>query len=72
MDLQISLEPTRTRNISMPLIGRLANEFHLYGLVGQVTLFDVNNLGAQGIGLPRKGRNDLWINGGQIYAAPLR
>ena len=30
------------------------------------------NLGAQGIGLPRKGRNDLWINGGQIYAAPLR
>ncbi len=30
------------------------------------------NLGEQGIGLPRKGRNDLWINGGQIYAAPLR
>ena len=30
------------------------------------------NLGTQGIGLPRKGRNDLWINGGQIYAAPLR
>ncbi len=30
------------------------------------------NLGIQGIGLPRKGRNDLWINGGQIYAAPLR
>ncbi|MYA60806.1 MAG: amino acid ABC transporter substrate-binding protein [Chloroflexi bacterium] len=30
------------------------------------------NLGAQGIGLPRKGRNDLWTNGGQIYAAPLR
>ncbi len=30
------------------------------------------NLGADGIGLPRKGRNDLWINGGQIYAAPLR
>ena len=30
------------------------------------------NLGAQGIGLPRDGRNDLWINGGQIYAAPLR
>ncbi len=56
----------------MPLIGRLANEFHLSGLVRQVFLFDVNNLGAQGIGLPRKGRNDLWINGGQIYAAPLR
>ena len=30
------------------------------------------NLGAPGIGLPRKGRNDLWVNGGQIYAAPLR
>ena len=30
------------------------------------------NLGVGGIGLPRKGRNDLWINGGQIYAAPLR
>ncbi len=30
------------------------------------------NLGMQGIGLPRTGRNDLWINGGQIYAAPLR
>lgn len=30
------------------------------------------NLGTQGIGLPRNGRNDLWINGGQIYAAPLR
>ncbi|MXZ02914.1 MAG: transporter substrate-binding domain-containing protein [Chloroflexi bacterium] len=30
------------------------------------------NLGTDGIGLPRKGRNDLWINGGQIYAAPLR
>ncbi len=30
------------------------------------------NLGVDGIGLPRKGRNDLWINGGQIYAAPLR
>ncbi len=30
------------------------------------------NLGEQGIGLPRQGRNDLWINGGQIYAAPLR
>ncbi len=30
------------------------------------------NLGSQGIGLPRQGRNDLWINGGQIYAAPLR
>ena len=30
------------------------------------------NLGMDGIGLPRKGRNDLWINGGQIYAAPLR
>ena len=30
------------------------------------------NLGTQGIGLPRKGRNDLWINGGQIYAPPLR
>lgn len=30
------------------------------------------NLGIDGIGLPRKGRNDLWINGGQIYAAPLR
>ncbi len=30
------------------------------------------NLGAQGIGLPRQGRNDLWINGGQIYAPPLR
>ena len=30
------------------------------------------NLGSQGIGLPRKGRNDLWLNGGQIYAAPLR
>lgn len=30
------------------------------------------NLGSQGIGLPREGRNDLWINGGQIYAAPLR
>ena len=30
------------------------------------------NLGKDGIGLPRTGRNDLWINGGQIYAAPLR
>ncbi len=30
------------------------------------------NLGTDGIGLPRKGRNDLWINGGQIYAPPLR
>ena len=30
------------------------------------------NLGTDGIGLPRDGRNDLWINGGQIYAAPLR
>ncbi len=30
------------------------------------------NLGSDGIGLPRTGRNDLWINGGQIYAAPLR
>ncbi len=30
------------------------------------------NIGTQGIGLPRKGRNDLWTNGGQIYAAPLR
>lgn len=30
------------------------------------------NLGSEGIGLPRQGRNDLWINGGQIYAAPLR
>ena len=30
------------------------------------------NLGTDGIGLPRQGRNDLWLNGGQIYAAPLR
>ncbi len=30
------------------------------------------NLGDDGLGLPREGRNDLWINGGQIYAAPLR
>ena len=30
------------------------------------------NLGSEGIQIPREGRNDLWINGGQIYAAPLR
>ena len=30
------------------------------------------NLGDDGIQIPRAGRNDLWINGGQIYAAPLR
>lgn len=30
------------------------------------------NLGSEGIGLPREGRNDLWLNGGQIYAPPLR
>lgn len=30
------------------------------------------NLGSGGIQIPRAGRNDLWINGGQIYAAPLR
>ena len=30
------------------------------------------NLGDDGIQIPRTGRNDLWINGGQIYAAPLR
>ena len=30
------------------------------------------NIGTNGIGLPRKGRNDLWLNGGQIYAPPLR
>ncbi len=30
------------------------------------------SLGENGIGLPRSGRNDLWINGGQIYAPPLR
>ena len=30
------------------------------------------NLGIFGIGLPRLGRNDLWIHGGQIYAPPLR
>ena len=30
------------------------------------------NLGSGGIQIPREGRNDLWINGGQIYAAPLR
>ena len=30
------------------------------------------NLGQQGIGLPRQGRNELWLNGGQIYAPPLR
>ena len=30
------------------------------------------NLGTDGIGLPREGRNDLWVNGGQIYAPPLR
>ncbi len=30
------------------------------------------NLGPDGIDLPRQGRNDLWLNGGQIYAAPLR
>ena len=30
------------------------------------------NLGSSGIQIPRTGRNDLWINGGQIYAAPLR
>ena len=30
------------------------------------------NLGSGGIQIPRTGRNDLWINGGQIYAAPLR
>lgn len=30
------------------------------------------NLGSGGIQIPRAGRNDLWIKGGQIYAAPLR
>ena len=30
------------------------------------------NLGSGGIQIPRAGRNDLWINGGQIYAPPLR
>ncbi len=34
-------------------------------------IFD-RNLGAQGFGLPRAGRNDLWTNGGQLYAPPLR
>ena len=40
--------------------------------VGNYGAIYERNLGAQGIGLPRNGRNDLWINGGQIYAAPLR
>ena len=30
------------------------------------------NLGSDGIGLPRTGRNRLWTDGGQLYAAPLR
>ncbi len=30
------------------------------------------SLGPQGIDLPRAGRNELWTNGGQIYAPPLR
>ena len=30
------------------------------------------NLGSDAIGLPRTGRNRLWTDGGQLYAAPLR
>lgn len=30
------------------------------------------NIGEDGVGLPRTGRNRLWLDGGQIYAAPLR
>ena len=30
------------------------------------------NLGPNGIDLPREGRNELWLNGGQIYGPPLR
>ena len=40
--------------------------------VGNYSEIYERNLGEQGIGLPRQGRNDLWLNGGQIYAAPLR
>ncbi len=40
--------------------------------VGNYSEIYDRNLGADGIDLPRTGRNRLWMDGGQLYAAPLR